>query len=77
MNGTEIHHADVESVGAVIDTGRWLGSTMVKEGSNEILAAREQLAKLDGPARSCWPMPLILRWRRCAGPFMTKVVITC
>ena len=27
--------------------GRWLGSTLVKEGSNEIPAAREQLAKLD------------------------------
>ena len=26
---------------------RWLGSTKVKEGSNEIPAAREQLAKLD------------------------------
>ena len=33
MKGTEIRHADVESVSAVSGTGRWLGSTMVKEGS--------------------------------------------
>ena len=42
-----MRHADVESVNAVSGTGRWLGSTKVKEGSNEIPAAREQLAKLD------------------------------
>lgn len=47
LDGKEIRHADVESVSAVSGTGRWLGSTMVKEGSNEIPAAREQLAKLD------------------------------
>ena len=47
LDGKEIRHADVESVNAVSGTGRWLGSTKVKEGSNEIPAAREQLAKLD------------------------------
>src|ERR1019366_9448155 len=47
LGGKEIRHADVESVSAVSGTGRWLGSTKVKEGSNEIPAAREQLAKLD------------------------------
>jgi len=47
FDGKEIRHADVESVSAVSGTGRWLGSTLVREGSNEIPAAREQLAKLD------------------------------
>jgi hypothetical protein len=47
LDGKEIRHADLESVSAVNGSGRWLGSTMVKEGSNEIPAAREQLAKLD------------------------------
>jgi predicted transposase YbfD/YdcC len=47
FDGKEIRHADVESVSAVSGTGRWLGSTMVKEGSNEIPAARAQLAKLN------------------------------
>jgi len=47
LDGKEIRHAAVESVNAVSGTGRWLGSTNVKEGSNEIPAAREQLAKLD------------------------------
>jgi len=47
LDGKEIRHADVESVSAVSASGRWLGSAMVKEGSNEIPAAREQLAKLD------------------------------
>jgi len=47
LDGKAIRHADVESVSAVSGSGRWLGSTLVKEGSNEIPAAREQLAKLD------------------------------
>ncbi|MGO8930027.1 MAG: ISAs1 family transposase [Limisphaerales bacterium] len=47
LDGKEIRHADVESVSAVSGTGRWLGSTLVREGSNEIPAAREQLAKMD------------------------------
>ncbi len=33
VRGTQIRHADVESVSAVSGAGRWLGSTMVKEGS--------------------------------------------
>lgn len=47
IDGKEIRHADVESVSAVDGTGRWLGSTLVREGSNEIPAGRTQLAKLD------------------------------
>jgi predicted transposase YbfD/YdcC len=47
LDGKEIRHADVESVSAVSGTGRWLGSTLVQQGSNEFPAAREQLAKLD------------------------------
>jgi len=47
LDGKEIRHADVESVSAVSGTGRWLGSTLVQAGSNEIPAAREQLAKLN------------------------------
>ena len=47
IDGKEIRHADVESVSAVSGTGRWLGSTLVQEGSNEIPAGRQQLAKLN------------------------------
>lgn len=47
LDGKKIRHAHVESLNAVDGTGRWLGSTRVREGSNEIPAAREQLAKLD------------------------------
>ena len=37
----------MESVSAVSGIGRWLGSMLVKAGSNEIPAARELLGKLD------------------------------
>jgi hypothetical protein len=47
LDGKELRHADVESVSAVSGAGRWLGSTPVQEGSNEIPAARELMAKLD------------------------------
>jgi predicted transposase YbfD/YdcC len=47
LDGKKIRHAHVESLNAVDGTGRWLGSTKVPEGSNEIPAARVQLAKLD------------------------------
>jgi predicted transposase YbfD/YdcC len=47
IDGKEIRHADVASVSAVDGTGRWLGSTLVREQSNEIPAGRAQLAKLD------------------------------
>jgi predicted transposase YbfD/YdcC len=47
IDGKEIRHADLESLSAVDGTGRWLGSTLVAEGSNEIPAGRQQLAKLD------------------------------
>jgi predicted transposase YbfD/YdcC len=47
IDGKEIRHADVQSVSAVDGTGRWLGSTLVAEDSNEIPAGRQQLAKLD------------------------------
>jgi predicted transposase YbfD/YdcC len=47
IDGKEIRHADVESVSATSGSGRWLGSTLVPEGSNEIPAGRQQLAQLD------------------------------
>ena len=47
IDGKEIRHADVETLSAVSGTGRWLGSTQVQAGSNEIPAGRAQLAKLD------------------------------
>jgi hypothetical protein len=47
IDGKAIRHADVESVSAVSGSGRWLGSTLVKAGSNEIPAGREPLAKLN------------------------------
>lgn len=47
LDGKAIRHADIESVSAVSGTGRWLGSTLVPTGSNEIPAARTQLTKLD------------------------------
>jgi hypothetical protein len=39
-------HAHVELVSAVDGSGRWLGTVAVKEGSNEIPAARDLLAKV-------------------------------
>jgi hypothetical protein len=47
IDGKEIRHADVKSLSAIDGTGRWLGSTLVAEGSNEIPAGRQQLAVLD------------------------------
>jgi predicted transposase YbfD/YdcC len=47
LDGKAIRHADVESVSAVSGTGRWLGSTLVAAESNEIPAARDQLAKME------------------------------
>lgn len=47
LDGKEIRHADVESLSAVSGTGRWLGSTLVAAESNEIPAARDQLAKME------------------------------
>jgi hypothetical protein len=47
LDGKEQRHADVETVSAVDGTGRWLGTVPVTTGSNEIPAARQQLAKLD------------------------------
>jgi len=44
IDGKEIRHADVESVSG---SGRWLGSTLVPAGSNEIPAGRQRLAQLD------------------------------
>jgi predicted transposase YbfD/YdcC len=48
LDGKALRHAGVETVSAVSGSGRWLGSTLVKAGSNEIPAGREQLAQLDG-----------------------------
>lgn len=47
LDGKCLRHAGVETVNAVNGAGRWLGSTLVPAGSNEIPAARKQLAKLD------------------------------
>jgi len=47
LDGKAIRHADVEVVNAVDGCGRWLGSAVVPEGTNEIPVARLQLAKLD------------------------------
>ena len=47
LDGKEIRHGDVEVVNAVDGKGRWQGSTVVPEGTNEIPVARQQLAKLD------------------------------
>jgi hypothetical protein len=47
LDGKEIRHADVEVVNVTDGTGRWLGSAVVPEGTNEIPVARQQLAPLD------------------------------
>ena len=46
VDGKTLRHAHVELVSAVNGAGRWLGTVAVKEGSNEIPAARAQLAKM-------------------------------
>lgn len=46
VDGKRLRHAHVELVSAVDGQGRWLGTLPVKEGSNEIPAARELLAKV-------------------------------
>jgi hypothetical protein len=46
VDGKTLRHAHVELVSAVNGAGRWLGTVPVKEGSNEIPAARELLGKV-------------------------------
>ena len=46
--GKPLRHAGIETFNAVNGRGRWLGSTLGRADSNEIPAARVQLAKLDG-----------------------------
>jgi len=46
VDGKTLRHAHVELVSAVDGQGRWLGTVPVKEGSNEIPAARQLLAKV-------------------------------
>jgi hypothetical protein len=46
VDGKTLRHAHVELVSAVNGGGRWLGTVPVKEGSNEIPAVRELLAKV-------------------------------
>ncbi len=46
VDGKTLRHAHVELVSAVNGRGRWLGTGAVQEGSNEIPAARELLAKV-------------------------------
>jgi hypothetical protein len=47
VDGKTLRHAHVELVSAVNGAGRWLGTVAVPEKSNEIPAAREQLAKVE------------------------------
>jgi hypothetical protein len=46
VDGKTLRHAHVELVSAVNGQGRWLGTLPVPEGSNEIPAARQLLAKV-------------------------------
>ena len=52
VDGKTLRHAHVELVSAVNGAGRWLGTVAVKAGSNEIPAAREQLAKVALPGKT-------------------------
>jgi hypothetical protein len=47
VDGKAIRHASVEVVNAVDASGRWRGSTVVPEETNEIPVARQQLGKLE------------------------------
>lgn len=47
VDGKTLCHAHVELVSTVSGSGRWLGTVAVADKTNEIPAAREQLAKLD------------------------------
>lgn len=47
VDGKAIRHAHVDIVNAVNGQGRWLGSTLIPEDTNEIPVARQQIAKLD------------------------------
>jgi hypothetical protein len=47
MDGKDLRQADLTLVSAVSGSGRWLGSTLVPAGSNEIPTGRRQLAQLD------------------------------
>lgn len=46
VDGKTLRHAHVELVSAVNGAGRWLGTVAVQQASNEIPAARAQLAKV-------------------------------
>lgn len=47
VDGKTLRHAHVQLVSAVNGSGRWLGTVAVPDKSNEIPAARQQLAKVD------------------------------
>ena len=47
FDGKTHRHAGVETVSAVSGRGRWLGSVVVPEKTNEITAARDLIAKLN------------------------------
>jgi hypothetical protein len=47
VDGKTLCHAHVQLVSAVDGTARWLGTVPVQEGSNEIPAARQLLAKVE------------------------------
>jgi len=46
FDGKTLRHAHLELVSAVNGSGRWLGTVAVKQGSNEIPAARDLLGKV-------------------------------
>lgn len=52
VDGKSLRHAHVELVSAVNGAGRWLGTVAVAQGSNEIPAVREQLAKVALPGKT-------------------------
>lgn len=52
VDGKTLRHAHVELVSAVNGNGRWLGTVAVEAGSNEIPAAREQLAQVELPGKA-------------------------
>jgi hypothetical protein len=47
VDGKTLRHAGLDVVNAVNGQGRWLGSAVVPEGTNEIPVARTLLARLD------------------------------
>jgi len=77
LDGKKLRHADVESVNAVSGTGRWLGLNQSQGSSNEIPAARAQLAKLDVVDKIVLADAAHTQVDGPADFFMNKAAITC